>query len=102
MHHANLSALASQPGATVAVGGLRLSAAQHRLAAELAGEVRTAGNRTAISFRALFLKGVLELSFLQTYRDAGKVRVRLTRPSEDSLGGFKLACLGNLRGPSKV
>jgi hypothetical protein len=54
MHHANLSALANQPGATVAVGGLRLSAAQHRLAAEFAGEVRTAGNRTAISFRALF------------------------------------------------
>ena len=124
LHHANLSAMASAPGITIEVGGLRLSADQHRTAAERAGETRTSSFTSldysnnsnnhlqqntsssspsaVISFRALFLKGVLELSFLRTYRDAGKIRVRLTRPSEDSLNGFKLGCLGNLHGPSKV
>jgi len=33
------------------------------------------------------------VSYLRSYNDAGRVLVRLTRPTEDSEGGFSLSCL---------
>ena len=49
------------------------------------------GGDGSLSFRMLFTRGLLEVSFLRTYEDAGRVHVRLEAPTEDSAGGFTLA-----------
>lgn len=57
--------------------------------------INQGGTSSSISFRVLMMKGMIDISYLKTYIHAGKVKIRISDPTEDSEGGFNLSCLNS-------